>query len=149
MIPLNIDKVNNQSLLKGDFFMAESPHTPEWRVMVAKEYLDGLVSSIDIASKYNITSKTVRRWAQRYMEHGILAFARGIGNTRYTSDFKKMCCKIYLDGEMSTDEITAKYNISCEAVLANWIKMYNANRELSDYVLNGRSIWPSKKKNNY
>ncbi|ADZ84316.1 helix-turn-helix domain-containing protein [Cellulosilyticum lentocellum] len=129
--------------------MAESPHTPEWRVMVAKEYLDGLASSIDIASKYNITSKTVRRWAQRYMEHGILAFARGIGNTRYTSDFKKMCCKIYLDGEMSTDEITAKYNISCEAVLANWIKMYNANRELSDYVLNGRSIWPSKKKNNY
>lgn len=35
--------------------MAESPHTPEWRVMVAKEYLDGLASSIDV------TSKTVRR----------------------------------------------------------------------------------------
>lgn len=113
--------------------MAKSPHTPEWRAMVAKEYLDGLTSSVDIASKYNLTPKTVRRWAQRYMEHGILAFARGIGNSRYSSDFKKMCCEIYLDGEMSTDEITAKYNISSESVLANWIKMYNANRELEDY----------------
>ena len=64
--------------------MAKSPHMPEWRAVVAKEYLDGLASSIDV------TSKTVRRWAQRYMEHGILAFAREIGNTRYTSDFKML-----------------------------------------------------------
>lgn len=35
--------------------MAKSPHMPEWRAVVAKEYLDGLASSIDV------TSKTVRR----------------------------------------------------------------------------------------
>lgn len=65
--------------------MAKSPHTPEWRAMVAKEYLDGKASSPDIAKKYGINDRTVRRWAQRYQEQGIAAFERGSGNTAYTA----------------------------------------------------------------
>ena len=36
-------------------------------------------------------------------------------------------------GEGSVDEIVAKYNISSREVLRNWIKRYNANKELKDY----------------
>lgn len=113
--------------------MSKSPHTPEWRAMVAQEYLNGQGSSISIAAKYGVTDKTIRRWAQRYEEQGILAFSRGIGNTRYTSDFKQMCVKLYINGEMSEEEIVAKYNISTYSVLHGWIMRYNANRELKDY----------------
>lgn len=35
---------------------------------------------------------------------------------------------------MSVDEIVAKYNISSRSVLQRWIKKYNANRKLKDYV---------------
>ena len=36
-------------------------------------------------------------------------------------------------GEGSVEEIVAKYNISSREVLRNWIKRYNANKELKDY----------------
>ena len=44
-----------------------------------------------------------------------------------------MCVKAVLLGEGSVDDIVAKYNISSREVLRNWIKRYNANRELKDY----------------
>lgn len=113
--------------------MSKSPHTPEWRAMVAQEYLNGQGSSISIAAKYGVTDKTIRRWAQRYEEQGILAFSRGIGNTQYTSDFKQMCVELYINDEISEEEIVAKYNISTYSVLHGWIMRYNANRELKDY----------------
>lgn len=113
--------------------MAKSPRTPEWRAMVAQEYLAGLGSSYDIAAKYGLEHKTVLRWAQCYKEQGMLAFSRGIGNARYTSEFKFMCVELYIKGKMSVDEIVAKYNISTYSVLRHWIMRYNANRELKDY----------------
>jgi transposase len=113
--------------------MSKSTHTPEWRAVVAQEYLNGQGSSLSIADKYSVTDKSVRRWAQRYKEQGIIAFSRGIGNTRYTSDFKQMCVELYVNGEMSEEEIVAKYNISAYSVLHGWIMRYNVNRELKDY----------------
>lgn len=113
--------------------MAKSPHTPEWRAMIAQEYIAKAGSSYDIAAKYGVNSKTVLRWAQRYKEQGLNAFIRGTGNTHYTSDFKMICIELYISGELSIDEIVAKYNISSNYVLREWIKRYNANRELKDY----------------
>lgn len=113
--------------------MAKSPHSPEWRAMVSQEYIDGQGSSCDLEVKYNVNSKTIRRWAQRYKEQGILAFERGKGNSKYTSSFKMLCVKLYISGKMSMDEIVAKYNISNWSVLNNWISSYNANRILKDY----------------
>ena len=113
--------------------MAKSPHTPEWRAMIAQEYIAKAGSSYDIAAKYGVNSKTVVRWAQRYKVQGLNAFIRGTGNTHYTSDFKMICIELYISGELSIDEIVAKYNISSNYVLREWIKRYNANRELKDY----------------
>lgn len=113
--------------------MAKSPHTPEWRALVAQEYMKGTASSNDIGTKYAVDPKTVRCWAQRYKEQGISAFIRESGNTKYSSDFKTKCVELYVNGKMSVDEIVAKYNISARYVLYSWIKRYNANRELTDY----------------
>jgi Transposase and inactivated derivatives len=113
--------------------MAKSPHSPEWRAMVSQEYIDGQGSSYDLEAKYSVNAKTIRRWAQRYKEHGILAFERGKGNSKYTSSFKMLCVELYISGKMSMDEIVAKYNISNWGVLNNWISSYNANRVLKDY----------------
>lgn len=74
--------------------MTKSPHTTEWRVMVAKEYLDGKESSPDIVKRYGINDRTVRRWAQRYQEQGIAAFERGSGNAPYTAEFKMNCVEL-------------------------------------------------------
>ena len=38
-----------------------------------------------------------------------------------------------MNGEGSIDDIIARYGISSRSVLRQWIKVYNANRELKDY----------------
>lgn len=113
--------------------MAKSPFSPEERARIAQEYLDGKGSSFEIARKYGIHNDTVRQWAQRYAEHGISTFERGVGNTEYSKEFKTECVELYLAGEKSIAEITAKYNISSTAVLRGWIKKYTSNKELEDY----------------
>lgn len=113
--------------------MSKSKFTPEQRANIAQEYLDGIGSSIELATKYKVDDYTIRRWAQRYKEQGILTFSRGSENTKYTADFKLSCVELYLQGKMSIDEIVAKYNISSGSVLNRWILRYNANRELKDY----------------
>ncbi|MBQ6475716.1 MAG: transposase [Clostridia bacterium] len=113
--------------------MSRSPFSPEERARIAQEYLDGKGSSYKIARKYGIHNDTVRQWAQRYAEQGILAFERGNGNTKYSKEFKTECVKLYLTGRMSLNEIVAEYNISNHSVLLCWIKKYTSNKELEDY----------------
>lgn len=113
--------------------MSKSPHTPEWRAMIAQEYIDGKASSYELADIYGVNAKTIRRWAQRYREQGISAFIRSNGNLQYSSEFKYSCVELYISGQMSLDEIVAKYSISSASVLTKWISLYNANIELKDY----------------
>ena len=114
--------------------MSRTPYSPELREKIAKEYLEGNASSIELANKYNIPSdNTVRVWAQKYREQGISAFVKKQGNAHYSSGFKTMCVELCLSGIMSVGEVVAKYNISAQQILRNWIVKYNANRELKDY----------------
>lgn len=112
--------------------MAKSNFTPEQRAAIAQDYLDGIGSSGELALKYNVDSYTIRRWAHRYQEQGILAFKK-TGNSQYSAEFKIFCVELYLQGKMSMEEIATKYNISSDSVLLGWISCYNANRKLKDY----------------
>ena len=114
--------------------MSKSPYTIELREKIAKEYLAGDASSVELANKYNIPSaKTIRVWAQKYKEQGISAFVKEQGNAHYSSEFKMMCVELCISGKMSVDEVVAKHKISAQQILRNWISLYNANRELKDY----------------
>lgn len=55
-----------------------------------------------------------------------MAFFKGVGNAHCTSDFKLMCIELCISGQMSADQIDAKYSISTDHVLRQWIKRYNA-----------------------
>ena len=113
--------------------MSKSPHTPEFRAKVSQEYLDEFGSYRYLSAKYSIGCKTLRQWVDKYRIYGIAAFSFKAGNASYSSDFKIMCVEAVLSGEGSVDDIVAKYDISSRKVLSNWIKCYNANRELRDY----------------
>lgn len=113
--------------------MSKSKFTPEQRASIAQEYLDGVSSSTELATRYKVDDYTIRRWAQRYKEQGILAFSKKDGNAQYAADFKLSCVELYLQGNMSMQDIVVKYNISSDSVLKGWILRYNANKELKDY----------------
>lgn len=117
--------------------MSKSPYTPELREKIAKEYLAGDASSVELANKYNIPSdNTIRVWARKYKEQGMSAFIKKQGNAHYSSEFKTVCVELCISGRMSVEEVVAKYNISAQQILRNWISLYNANRELKDYCPN-------------
>lgn len=83
--------------------MAKSPHTSEWRAMVAQEYLDGNTSSCDLAKKYNVDSNTVIRWAMKFKEQGNNAFINTGRNNKYTANFKIQCVELFITGKMTVD----------------------------------------------
>lgn len=78
-------------------------------------------------------SRTLREWVQKYREQGASAFVKRESNAHYSKEFKTMCVEAVLHGEGNVDDIVAKYNISAKSVLRQWIKRYNANKELKDY----------------
>ena len=113
--------------------MSKRKHSPEWMLARVQEYLDGKGSYEKLASANEIGSKTLKDWVHKYREQGSTVFYKQSGNAHYAKEFKMRCVEAVLRGEGSVDDIVAKYNISAREVLRNWIKRYNANKELKDY----------------
>lgn len=110
-------------------------YSPEEKIKIVREYLSGQSSLKEISHRYGYTSVPgcFKQWIAVYRKHGEVAFYHN-GNSVYTKEFKTMVVEEYLEGVASLTELTAKYKISCESVLSKWIKLYNANRELKDYI---------------
>ncbi len=113
--------------------MANPKYSPEFKIEVAKAYLNGEGSYESIAKKYGVGHTSVEAWSLYFRLHGEQGFTHRTGNKTYTSDFKKQCIEAVLSGLYSVNEAVAKYEISSRTVLLDWIKRYNANRELKDY----------------
>ena len=113
--------------------MSKSKWSAEFRSMVSQEYLDGRGSYGFLADKYHIGRATIQKWVAAYKVHGIDAFISEVGNKNYTHEFKIMCVEEVIAGYGSSVDIGAKYKVH-PAVLESWIKLYNANRELRDYI---------------
>lgn len=112
--------------------MPRSKHSPEFRARVSQEYIDGTGSIQFLANKYGIGYSTLVGWINEYRIHGISAFCHKKNRT-YSKEFKTKCVEAVINGEGSVNDIIARYGISSRSVLRQWIKVYNANRELKDY----------------
>lgn len=112
--------------------MSKSRFSPEFRAMVAQEYIDGAGSFAYLGDKYQLSNETVRKWVLFFLEHGINAFVTSPGNRSYSKEFKTACVKEVVSGNGSIVDIASKYNVQ-PTVLERWIRLYNANRELKDY----------------
>lgn len=113
--------------------MAKSPHSAEWKIKVVEDYLSGQGSYNYLAEMHGIGAKTLREWVHKYRKQGASCFEKKQGNAHYSKEFKTMCVEAVLRGEGSVDDIVANYTISAREVLRQWIKRYNANKELKDY----------------
>ena len=113
--------------------MSRTKYTAELKIRIAESYLAGEGSYGELRARYGASEKSIQIWAQKYREHGRDAFARKAGNAQYSKEFKLMCVETVLRGENNVDGVVTKYNISDRKVLRQWIKRYNANKELEDY----------------
>ncbi len=113
--------------------MAKPKFTAEQKVEIIEAYINGDVGYSQLQDIYGVHPDTIYGWISRYENYGIAAFSQGAGNKCYTKDFKLQCVRAYLKGEGSLNEIAARYNISCNSVLRDWVRCYNADMELEDY----------------
>ena len=113
--------------------MAKAKYTVKLKLSIVNEYLSGEASYKTLAEKHGVGCTVVKSWVRTFREQGEVGLLPRHGNSIYTSDFKAKCIEAVLRGEGSVDDIVAKYNISAREVLRNWIKRYNAHKELKDY----------------
>lgn len=112
-------------------------YSAEEKLRICEDYLSGKHSAWDLCLMHGLSKGkppgTFWRWISQYQQSGPAAFLKTSGNRPYSKDLKEQAVREYLDGNGSLLEICAKYNISTEHTLSNWIKCYNANMELKDY----------------
>ncbi len=139
MYPSWVDKVNNQSLSKGDFYV-QTKVSPEIKIHACKDFLSGKYTSAQVCEKYGITynekncsSTSLSEWMAKYRAAGPEAFTHSHHNKSYSSELKPQAVEEYLSGKGTILEITVKYGISDTKVFRRWILKYNANIELKSY----------------
>ena len=114
-------------------------YSPEDKLEIVKEYLSGKSSLKEIGRRLGYTSSNgypgcFDRWVALYRQHGEMAFFKKTGNATYTKEFKLMVAEEFITGNVSACELAAKYKISTADILLRWVSLYNANRELKDYI---------------
>lgn len=120
--------------------MPKIKYSPHIKIKVAQEYLSGEKSLLMIARELGYECKNSRtpgnitRWIKQYMAYGEAAFINPKGNSSYTKEFKKLVVEEYLSGGYSLLDLSIKYKIRNEYIVSSWIKQYNANIELKDYI---------------
>ena len=109
--------------------------TVEEKISAVEDYLNGIRSVSEIMIDLSIKStRTIRNWILAYQNGGIEALCSVTANHSYSSEFKIEMVRKYINGEGSVTDLCARYGIPAHATLQNWILLYNANRELKDYV---------------
>ena len=114
--------------------MSRSKYSNEFKVNVAKRYLNG-DSSIKLAQEYGLGKNgrhLVRRWAHLYELHGESGFDFKKENSSYMKEFKLKIINEYLSGKSSYNQIEAKYKIA-HSVVQRWVHKYNNGIEINDY----------------
>ena len=113
--------------------MAKSKHTAEEKLSIVNEYLSEKGSYKSLSIKHGIGMTTLHRWVTKHQEQGEMAFISKAGNQHYSKEIKLKCVEAAIRGEGSANYIAAKYHLSNESILWDWIQRYNANKELKDY----------------
>ena len=114
-----------------------SKYTIEQKIQSCEDFISGIRSASEICVDLGMSPQncmTIYKWVDKYKVWGTDAFAHKSRNKAYTKEFKMQAVEEYVTGKASVREITAKYNIGSKSVLERWIKSYNANKELTDYI---------------
>lgn len=119
-------------------------YSKEFKINVAKKYINGEGSSCSIGKEFKIDSRMLQRWAKQYTSYGEVAFEHSSRNASYTKEFKEKVVLEYLDGHQSYDDLTIKYHIPSFSTIKKWVNDYNSHIELKDYIPGGEAIYMTK-----
>ena len=118
----------------------------ELRLQIAELVSSGNVGAKAMARQYGLGKQTVRYWAALYKAQGVSAFQDTGKNAVYTPEMKMEAVLSYLHGDGSYETIAAKYGLSRDAILKQWVKMYNDGKDFSQRKMSGGSRMTTSRK---
>ena len=127
-------------------------YSAEIKILACKEFISGKLTHREICEKYDICfyskgcNSMINTWLPRYLAYGEKAFIHNAGNDKLSASLKERVVKDYLSGGGSLVDIAAKYNIRSKETVRRWVLLYNANRELKDYIPNREVYMASAKR---
>lgn len=104
----------------------------EIKIKACEDYIKGNKSFNCLAKSIGCNREVLRQWYLRYRTHGASAFDTSKRNHKHTKAFKVSVIDLYLNGEYSLPDLSAKYNISY-SVIRKWVNMYYNGIEQRDY----------------
>lgn len=117
----------------------------ETKLECAKLVVNGDIGAKALAHQRGFNEQRVRYWTALYKAHGESAFENTGVNNVYPPELKLAAVHEYLNGDGSLEIIAAKYKLSTDGLLHNWVKMYNDGKDFKHEMSGGSRMTTSRK----
>ena len=106
--------------------MSKKQYSKELKLELVKKHLEDGISYWKLGKEYGIEDSIIRRWGHKYEtlgEDGLEKQNADLCN--YSAEFKKKIVLEYLGGDITSQDLAAKYKIHAPSTVRTWIKQYN------------------------
>ena len=106
--------------------MSRKQYSKELKLELVKKHLEDGISYWKLGKEYGIEASIIRRWGHKYETFGENGLEKQNADLcNYSAEFKKKIVLEYLGGNITSQDLAAKYKIHAPSTVRTWIKQYN------------------------
>ena len=106
--------------------MSRKQYSKELKLKLVKKHLEDGISYWKLGKEYGIEASIIRRWGHKYETFGEDGLEKQNADLcNYSAEFKKKIVLEYLGGNITSQDLAAKYKIHAPSTVRTWIKQYN------------------------
>ena len=107
-------------------FMSKKQYSKELKLELVKKHLEDGISYWKLGKEYGIEASIILRWGHKYETFGEDGLEKQNADLcNYSAEFKKKIVLEYLGGNITSQDLAAKYKIHAPSTVRTWIKQYN------------------------
>ena len=108
--------------------MSRKQYSKELKLKLVKQHIEDGVSYWKLGKENGIEASIIRRWGQKYETFGEDGLEKQNADLcNYSAEFKKKIVLEYLEGNITSQDLAAKYKIHAPATVRAWVKQYNSH----------------------
>ena len=106
--------------------MSKKQYSKELKLELVKKHLEDGISYWKLGKEYGTEASIIRRWGHKYETFGEDGLEKQNADLcNYSAEFKKKIVLEYLGGDITSQDLAAKYKIHAPSTVRTWIKQYN------------------------
>lgn len=106
--------------------MSRKQYSKELKLELVKKHLEDGISYWKLGKEYGIEASIIRRWGHKYETFGEDGLEKQNADLcNYSAEFKKKIVLEYLGGDITSQDLAAKYKIHAPSTVRTWIKQYD------------------------